>query len=551
VCVHAWNCNPPADPCQERQCVDGECQYGPKNCADDNDCTADSCNEATGECEHVDPCDDGNGCTEDLCVNGDCAYRWLCDDGDPCTIDECVEGNCVFTPKDCDDQDPCTLGDYCDQATGECVNTPKDCDDGDDCTDDSCDSTTGDCVFSAPNCDCLNGQVWLGLSYREWGMMRINADFDKNLAAGHREDFRDPDTFTLVDDDLLFGGVTISPAKPGQLSFTFDASKIGLWVCQGDASCGSDSGWQRVSGGIDWDDPAQPIYVAVEGLDGSAFTDDAQITPHFSTNDGCTYDGDPAPLTVVKSEFMLTFDDGPFKHPHSGSMNTPPDATATIIAALSNVWVYGTPVHAGFFVVGHDGSWAWPTDPVYMREGVDGDPDFNPSNHDLVQAAASAGHALGNHTNTHNAFFGVLLPEVVSAEIDECNRKLGEAGLNDCGLFRPPYFGGYAALEVVLAGAATSQKQVIWGSAYNDWQGISAEVIAGNIVAHMVAQWNTRTEPQRRLYPNIVVLHDCAPATASSLYAIVNAVRAQGFVLVDFDPSLAQPDRDVYQWFPN
>jgi hypothetical protein len=148
VSPSAASCDPPADPCEERECVNGTCQFGPKNCADDNACTADSCDETTGECVHVDPCDDGSDCTEDLCIDGDCAWRWLCDDGDPRTIDECVEGNCVFTPKDCDDQDPCTVGDYCDQATGECVNTPKDCDDGDECTDDSCDPATGDCINS-------------------------------------------------------------------------------------------------------------------------------------------------------------------------------------------------------------------------------------------------------------------------------------------------------------------------------------------------------------------------------------------------------------------
>jgi hypothetical protein len=76
-----WPCPPPEDHCEERKCVDGHCQNGPKDCADDNERTSDSCDPATGECVHDNRCDDANGCTEDLCVDGDCAWRWTCDDG--------------------------------------------------------------------------------------------------------------------------------------------------------------------------------------------------------------------------------------------------------------------------------------------------------------------------------------------------------------------------------------------------------------------------------------------------------------------------------------
>ena len=169
TCVHEWLCPPPTDPCEERKCVGGVCQIGPKDCDDGNDCTDDTCDADTGVCVHANRCDDGNGCTEDVCRNGDCAYRWNCDDGngctedlcrgadcayrwncddgDPCTIDECLDGGCVHTAVGCDDGDPCT-DDSCDPATGACVNTPKDCDDGDPCTTDWCDPATGECVHS-------------------------------------------------------------------------------------------------------------------------------------------------------------------------------------------------------------------------------------------------------------------------------------------------------------------------------------------------------------------------------------------------------------------
>jgi hypothetical protein len=84
--------------------------------------------------------------------------------------------------------------------------------------------------------------------------------------------------------------------------------------------------WQRLSSGeaVDLEHPGQAVWVAVEGLDGSVVTDDAQIEPHFCTAvGGCTFEGDPSALTVIKSEFMLTFDDGPYKHAHGWPMGTP------------------------------------------------------------------------------------------------------------------------------------------------------------------------------------------------------------------------------------
>jgi hypothetical protein len=71
------------------------------NCDDDNACTADSCDPATG-CVHTPiSCDDGNVCTTDSC--------------DPAT-------GCVHTPISCDAGDVCTA-DSCDPASG-CVHTP-------------------------------------------------------------------------------------------------------------------------------------------------------------------------------------------------------------------------------------------------------------------------------------------------------------------------------------------------------------------------------------------------------------------------------------------
>jgi hypothetical protein len=121
----------------------------------DNDCDGET-DEAT--------CDDGNDCTEDLCLGVDgCDHVALdgveCHDGDLCTTgDQCVLGACLGAPMDCDDAAPCT-DDGCDSETGACLNTVNQapCDDGDPCTvADSCQE--GACLGVAIDCDCLSDE---------------------------------------------------------------------------------------------------------------------------------------------------------------------------------------------------------------------------------------------------------------------------------------------------------------------------------------------------------------------------------------------------------
>ena len=133
------------------------------DCDDDNDCTADSCNQDTGECVNdvAVVCNDNNACTQDRCVpsTGACEYTdtvtptcstsdvcapQVCDpatgtcvdddaplstpceaDGDECTIDHCDgEGNCVFL-EDSDDPQ-CQPSECGENASGPCVVTVDD-----------------------------------------------------------------------------------------------------------------------------------------------------------------------------------------------------------------------------------------------------------------------------------------------------------------------------------------------------------------------------------------------------------------------------------------
>ena len=192
-------------------CSAGACQGGtPVPVDDGNSCTTDACDAGTGlsheprtgeACTADDPCavdprcavvdgtptctwgvldcEDGNGCTEDVCdpaAPDGCRHDPTtadCEDGDPCTVgDTCFGGDCHpgEGPLDCDDSVGCTQ-DACEPGFG-CQNVPDDaaCDDSDLCTTNTCDPVAG-CVFpEAPdgtpcggNHECVAGEcVWTG-----------------------------------------------------------------------------------------------------------------------------------------------------------------------------------------------------------------------------------------------------------------------------------------------------------------------------------------------------------------------------------------------------
>jgi sugar lactone lactonase YvrE len=140
-------------------CVDGKCTPGlPVNCDDQNGCTLDACDKASGACKHDSqegkPCDaDGNACTAgDQCQKGACAVGKpvVCDDGKVCTGKACdpASGNCAYGAKPagttCDDGNACTTADGCD-GKGACTGQATVCNDGKPCTADTCDAKTGAC----------------------------------------------------------------------------------------------------------------------------------------------------------------------------------------------------------------------------------------------------------------------------------------------------------------------------------------------------------------------------------------------------------------------
>jgi len=132
-------------------------------CDDDDPCTYGETISADGTCGPGTPydCDDGRGCTDDLCDGlGDCLYEispgfclvgGICFEEFEADADGCAR--CVpdspfeLTPlangDPCDDLNSCTEDDIC--VAGLCTGTFLSCDDDDPCTEDSC-SPDGGCI---------------------------------------------------------------------------------------------------------------------------------------------------------------------------------------------------------------------------------------------------------------------------------------------------------------------------------------------------------------------------------------------------------------------
>jgi len=140
------------------------------DCDDQNECTADACNPADGECDYTLiadglPCDFGGlpgVCTAGVCEDAMLCAGLDCDDGNDCTTDTCdpTNGSCdhtnVIDSTACDFgglPGVCTVG-VCEDAM---LCAGVDCDDSNECTQDTCDPMDGQCdhtsVTDGTSCD--------------------------------------------------------------------------------------------------------------------------------------------------------------------------------------------------------------------------------------------------------------------------------------------------------------------------------------------------------------------------------------------------------------
>ncbi len=196
-CTSANDCND-NDPCTDDSCVSTQCLNKSHcctsngECDDDNACTTDTCE--SGACKranNTEACNDNIASTSnDRCSGGTCggtppdsdlepepepgqgatrcATDGDCDDGDGCSDDLCdstgacrhqTVPDCCGGDEDCDDNDDCTE-DVCDRA-GSCRHqTVPDCCEDECCSDDDCADDDEFCN-GVPTCDdgeCVDGE---------------------------------------------------------------------------------------------------------------------------------------------------------------------------------------------------------------------------------------------------------------------------------------------------------------------------------------------------------------------------------------------------------
>ena len=135
----------------------------------------DSLNPASPKCASDQDCDDGNGCSIELCKGGKCTYAAVqnccvadasCTPGESCLNPKLTTSKCSVCTQniDCDDGIACNT-DVCDlsgtkgvckhvQAPDVCCNVTDKCDDGKPCTIDACNVALGKCTHTVPNGGC-------------------------------------------------------------------------------------------------------------------------------------------------------------------------------------------------------------------------------------------------------------------------------------------------------------------------------------------------------------------------------------------------------------
>ena len=145
------------------------------------------------------------------------------------------------------------------------------------------------------------------------------------------------------------------------------------------------------------------------------------------------------------------------------------------------------------------------------------------SNRDLVRAAASAGHYIANHTNSHISLSGVTLEQFM-VEIEETRQAILEVAVDvftldkDVKYLRPPY----GATDANTRNYANSlgYAVVLWDIDPQDWRRPGADVIASHII--------------NSVYPGaIVLMHDGGgerSQTVAALERVLRELSGQGYV---------------------
>jgi len=157
-------------------------------------------------------------------------------------------------------------------------------------------------------------------------------------------------------------------------------------------------------------------------------------------------------------QIALTYDDGP-NDPH----------TLRLLEVLAKHEVKAT-----FFLIGR-----------FVRE--------RPA---IAREIANAGHAIGNHTESHPNLL-LASHKRVKQELADCERALEDAVGEHAKIFRPPY----GARSPAVLGIARDHglEPIMWSITCYDWKPAEADAIERH-VAHKLEKQNSRG--------NIILMHD-------------------------------------------
>lgn len=214
---------------------------------------------------------------------------------------------------------------------------------------------------------------------------------------------------------------------------------------------------------------------------------------------------------------MITFDDGPC-----------PDSTPYILDQLREIRKPdGSPVKAGFFLIGKDKSRTVYHDLWQARYGMGPEPGVL-SYPDLVRRIAREGHVVAVHTQ-HHADLSELEPADVEREILDCYQAILSTGVTPPKVFRSPRMHDPKSLPAGLADWG-----IVGGELTQDYLPLitEAEVVENCCKAIRDAA----------AAPVVLVFHDFRglPDHRLDFRKIVEDVVREGhFVLVDFDAETA------------
>jgi len=222
-------------------------------------------------------------------------------------------------------------------------------------------------------------------------------------------------------------------------------------------------------------------------------------------------------VTVGGREFMITFDDGPAT-----------ESTPYVLGQLRQIKkADGTPVKAGFFVVGQDKSQTVYHDIWQPKYGIDHHPGVL-SHPDLIRQIAKEGHVIAIHTQ-HHPDLDQLEPTQVEREILDCYQAIVDTGVTPPKVFRSPRMHDPKTLPSGLAGW-----RIVRGDLTKDYLPLVTE---DNVIENCRKSIRAASTP-----PAVLTFHDFRGLPGHRLdYArIVNTLTSQdGFTLVDFDADAA------------